>query len=330
VQDLLDRAFQRPLDSMDIELEAEISVDGIEGFDQPIRIRASGPYRANEGKLPSFDLDLDLSAGGPASTVSTGRLSTGDRAFVKFGDTFFEVDPDEVSRANRQFDSQRGGRCTQRGIGIDPRPWVEDAEDQGDEQVGGVATTHVSGRLDVDRMLRDLNEFVSRCGGLLGTAAGGSPDPLSQGDVDKVAQVVSDPSFDVYVGKDDGIVRRLSASVNVNVPPEDQETVGGLEGGSLRFSIEFSDVNGDQRIVAPASSRPLSELTSQLGAGALSGGLDLGSDGSDEGAAEPPAADEDPEEPAVDDFQNYADCLDRIDPDDTAGLERCNALLNAP
>ena len=68
-------------------LDAEIAVDGLEGFDKPIRIQASGPYRCNEGKLPSFDLDLDLSAGGPASTISTGRLSTGDRAFVKFGET---------------------------------------------------------------------------------------------------------------------------------------------------------------------------------------------------------------------------------------------------
>jgi len=316
---------------MDIELEAEISVEGLEGFDKPIRIHASGPYRGNEGKLPSFDLDLDLSAGGPESTVSTGRLSTGDRAFVKFGETFFEVDPQEISAANRQLDSRRGGRCTERGIGIDPRPWVENAEDEGDEQVAGVTTTHVSGSLDVDRMLRDLNDFVSRCGALLGTAAGGSPDPLSRGDIDEVAQIVNDPSFDIYVGEDDGIVRRISASVSVNVPQQDQEGIGGIEGGSLKFSIEFSNVNGDQKIEAPGSSRPLSELTSQLGANALSGGLDLGSGGSGEDdAGEPPASEDESQEPAVDDFQNYADCLDRVAPDDTAGLERCSALLNAP
>ena len=219
---------------MDIELDAEISVDGLEGFDKPIRIQASGPYRTNEGKLPSFDLDLDLSAGGPASTVSTGRLSTGDRAFVKFGETFFEVDPKEISAANRQLDSDGGGRCARRGIGFDPRPWVENAEDGGDEQVGGVTTTHVSGSLDVDRMLRDLNDFVSRCGILLGTAAGGTPDPLSRSDIDKVAKVVNDPRFDVYVGKEDGIVRRLSASVSLEVPQEDQEEIDGIEGGSLQ------------------------------------------------------------------------------------------------
>ena len=43
VQELLDRAFQRPLDSMDIELDAEISVEGLEGFDKPIRIQRDGP-----------------------------------------------------------------------------------------------------------------------------------------------------------------------------------------------------------------------------------------------------------------------------------------------
>ena len=316
---------------MDLKLDAEISVQGLEGFDNPIRILASGPYRSNEGKLPSFDIDLDLSAGGPASTVSTGRLSTGERAFVKFGDTFFEVDPKEIAAANRQLDSQGGGSCTRRGIGIDPRPWIENAKDRGEEQVAGVKTTHVSGSLDVDRMLRDLNEFVRRCGSLLGTAAGGAPEPLSRSDIDKIAQIVNDPSFDVYVGKDDGIVRRLSASVNVKVPQEDQESVGGIEGGSLKLSIEFANVNGDQKIEAPAKSRPLSELTSQLGANALSGGLGLGSgDSGEDETADPPASDGEAKEPAVDDFQKYADCLDRIDPDDTAGLDRCSALLNAP
>jgi hypothetical protein len=320
VEELLDRAFQRPLDSMDLELDAELSVEGIDALDKPIRIRASGPYRSGDGGVPSFDIDLDLSAGGPGSTVSTGRLSTGDRAFVKFGDSYFEVDPKDVASANRELDSERGGSCTRRGIGIDPRPWVENAEDEGEEQVAGVTTTHVSGSLDVDRMLRDLNEFVRRCSALLGTAAGEVPDPLSQGDLDKVAQVVNDPSFDVYVGEDDGIIRRLSASMNVAVPQEDQESVGGIEGGSLRFSIEFANVNGDQRIEAPATSRPLSELTTQLD-GALSGGLDLDSEQPESGVGEPPP---------VDDYQNYADCLDRVDPEDTAALDRCSALLNSP
>ena len=326
VQDLLDRAFQRPLESMDLELEADISVEGLEELDKPIRILASGPYRSREGELPSFDIDLQLSVGGPGSTISTGRLSTGDRSFVKFGESFYEVDPAEVAAAERELDSGGEKSCTRRGIGIDPRPWVDDASDEGEEQVAGVATTHVSGRLDVDRMLRDLNDFVSRCGALLGTTAGDTPDPLARRQLDEFAELVNDPSFDVYVGKDDGIVRRLSASIDVAVPQEDREGVGGIEGGSLTFSIEFTDVNGDQRIEAPVRSRPISELTSQLGANALTGGLGLSIPEERQGGR----SGEEPEEPKIDDYQNYSDCLDRVDPDDTAGLDRCSALLNAP
>ena len=326
VQALLDRAFQRPLDSMDLKLEADIAVEGLAELDTPIRILASGPYRTQEGELPSFDIDLQLSVGGPGSTISTGRLSTGDRSFVKFGDSFYEVDPAEVAAANRELESGGEASCTRRGIGIDPRPWVEDASDEGEEQVAGVATTHVSGRLDVDRMLRDLNAFVSRCGALLGTTAGSTPDPLARRQLDDVAQLVNDPTFDVYVGTDDGIVRRLSASIDVAVPQEDREGVGGIEGGSLKFSIEFTDVNGNQRIEAPARSRPMSQLTSQLGADALTGGLGLSVP--DESPKE--RSGEQPEEPAIDDYQNYSDCLDRIEPDDTAGLDRCSALLNEP
>jgi hypothetical protein len=336
VQELLDRAFDRPLNSMDLKVEAEIDLQGLEGVDRPIRIEASGPYVSGGEELPSFDLDLDI-GGGPGQTVSTGRVSTGDQAFVKFEDSYYEVDPAEVRRANREFAAGRDNPCRRNGIGIDPRPWVENAEVKGDERVAGVETTHVAGRLDVDRMLRDLNQFVSRCSSLLGTAAGGAPDPLSQSDLDKIAQVVNDPTFDIYVGKDDDIIRRLSASIEVEVPEADRETVGGLEGGSLRFSVEFADVNGDQQVEAPARSRPLSELTSQLGAGALSGGIgDLGG-GEAEDPEEPPPADTSPPPatpggsgqaaPEVEDFQRYADCLDQVEPDDTEALQRCSALL---
>ena len=109
MQELLDRAFQRPLESMDLDARGrDLDVDGLEELRQADpRSRPAAPTAANEGELPSFDIDLELSAGGPGSTVSTGRLSTGDRAFVKFGDSFYEVDPKEVAAANRELDAER-------------------------------------------------------------------------------------------------------------------------------------------------------------------------------------------------------------------------------
>ena len=59
---------------------------------------------------------------------------------------------------------------------------------------------------------------------------------------------------------------------------------------------------------------------------ALRDGLGLEGDGQ----GEAPGDGETSQEPAQDEYKSYADCLDRIDPADTAALERFSALLNAP
>ncbi len=82
--------------------------------------------------------------------------------------------------------------------------------------------------------------------------------------------------FDVYVGKDDDVIRRVSATLEVTVPEADRERFNGIEGGSLRISIELSDVNGDQTVEAPPDSRPIKDLSTQLGGFGALGGQGLG------------------------------------------------------
>ena len=75
------------------------------------------------------------------------------------------------------------------------------------------------------------------------------------------------------MGKQDDIIRRVSGRVEFEIPKRSRAGLGGLDGGSIVFSVEFRDVNGDQEIEAPANARPLSDLTDSLGAGGLPGGL---------------------------------------------------------
>jgi len=321
---LLDAGFDHTIKSADVKIDATLEAKGLQGLDKPIRVQAGGPYVDNGDKFPSFDIDLKVGDGGGGQVIDTGRLSTGDRAFVKFEDTYYELPRSTVAEANRSFQGHERRRGLLKGIGLDARSWVEDAKVEGDEDVGGVSTAHVSGRLDVPRVLQDLNRFVQRSGRALGAAAGQVPRPLSQSDLAKVAEVVKDPSFDVYVGKDDDTVRRLSAHLELKVPEGDRATVNGLEGGTIDFSIEFDDVGGDQTIEAPARAHPISDLTKSLGAGALDGGLPTpapptsSSDGSDGGAGAAPSAK---------DFKDYADCLDTAKAQDTEALQRCATLL---
>lgn len=314
VEGLLDKAFKQTVKSADLKLEAELELDGLRGLDDPVRLRATGPYRSATGKIPATDLALQLEVAG--QNIDTGFVSTGDRAFVRFQDVYYEQPRASVAQANREIASQGKRRGSLKALGLDPRSWLEEAEREGDEKVAGVQTEHVSGKIDVGSVLTDLNDFVRRSGGALGSNGQLAPQPLAKDDIEKVKDVVKNPDFDVYVGKEDGIIRRISGRLNFDVPEDSRKSVAGLEGGSLSFSFEFSKVNGVQRIQAPASARPLSDLTKSLGAGAL-GGL---SGGGGSGTSTTPGADSDAQ-------QRYNECLDRADPSNTDAIQRCADLL---
>jgi hypothetical protein len=331
VENLLDRAFSGEIRSADLRLEAEIEMTGV--LEDPIRIEAEGPFRTNEGKLPSADIELRIGSDGGGQTVTSGVLTTGDRAFVKFQDVYYEQPPERVREANEAIrrNSSGGGRSLSE-LGLDPRSWLAEAEQEGDAEVAGVETRHVSGTLDVENLMRNLNQFVERSGSALGDAAGQAPPPrLSEADIRELTEAVKDPSFDIYVGKADDIIRRVSGRVEFEIPKRSRAGLGGLDGGSIAFSIEFRDVNGDQEIDAPASARPLSDLTESLGAGGLPGGLGGGEDESE--APAPPdmpsggsgGGSDDPEA-----FRRYAECLDKARPEDTDELQRCADLLEEP
>ncbi len=320
-QALLDKAFKHSIESADLKLDAEVQVKGNAAFSRPVRIEATGPFRNNKGKLPSTNLELKV--GGGAQTIQTGFLSTGDRAFIKFQDVYYEQPASKVAQANRSISGGGKRKGSLKALGLDPRGWLEDAHTEGDETVAGADTSHVSGKLDVSRVVQDFNSFVKRSGGAIGGATGGAPKPLAKKDLEEITKVVKDPTFDVYVAKSDNTIRRVSGHLELDVPRQDRSSVGGIEGGSLSFTIEFSKVNGDQRIVAPARARPLSELTRSLGTTAL-GGSGSGSGGGS-GSTTTPAPS--PSAPGTSAYKRYADCLDKADPQDTDALQRCAELL---
>jgi hypothetical protein len=326
VQDLLDKAFSSPIRSADLKLDASVQLKGSPGLDKPVRISASGPFRTNDRKLPSADIDLKIGTDGGGQTVTTGFLSTGDRAFVKFQDIYYEQPAAQVAQANRSIAQNKDKRGSLRALGLDPRSWLSEAKDEGDEEIAGVQTHHVSGKLDVEAVMRNLNAFVRKSGSTLGGATGQTPPkPLSEEDIRKVGEVVRDPTFHVYVGKEDDVIRRLAGKIEFDVPEDSRESLGGIQSGAIEFEVEFSKVNGDQEIEAPSNPRPLSDLTTSLGGGGTLPGL---GGGSQDTTPTPPSSDG--TTPEAQDFQEYADCLDKARPEDTDALQRCAELLQTP
>jgi len=325
VEEILDRAFSSSIESADLKVDASIQLKGSPGLDKPVRITAAGPFRTNEDKLPSVDIELKVGTDGGGQTITTGFLSTGDRAFVKFQDVYYEQPASQVAKANRSLSENRGKRGSLRSLGLDPRSWLGEAKDEGEEEIGGVTTRHVSGTLDVEAVMRNLNRFVRRSGAALGDATGQAPPaPLSAEDIRKVTEVVRDPTFQVYVGEDDDIIRRVAGKIDFDVPEESRQDLGGIEAGAIEFQVQFDDVNGDQEIEAPTRARPLSALTESLGGGGTLPGLG----GGDSGSTTPSVPDN--ATPEADDFEKYKDCLDKARPEDTEALQRCADLLERP
>jgi hypothetical protein len=318
VEDLLDTAFSNEIHSADLKIDAEIELKGL--LKDPIEIEAEGPFRTNEDKLPSADIELRVGSGGGGQTITSGVLTTGDRVFLKFQDVYYEQPAEQVRKTNEAI-AKRKGRQTLGQLGLDPRSWLAEAKDEGDAEVAGVDTHHVSGTLDVASLMRNINRFVRRSASALDSEAQATP-PLTAADIRELADAVKDPSFDVYVGKRDNLIRRVSGRIDFDIPEADQQDLGGLRGGTIKFSVELRNVNGNQQIEAPASSRKLSQLTKSLG-GAL-GALGAGSVTPQEPGPEQGGTGGSDDTEA---FRAYEQCLDKARPEDTEQLQRCADLL---
>lgn len=320
---ILRRGFATSIPSANISIDFAGKLDGIPQLSRPVRVRLSGPYRNNgQRKIPSLSWDVSISGGG--QVFSTGLISTGDRVFVNFQGTAYEVSPSSVADLNKRWSQRRSGSTSLAGLGLHPLNWVGKASKEGDSDIAGVKTTHVSASLDVAKMLADLNHLS----GAAGSALGRTPS-LSARDINEVKKVVKNPSFDVYVGKSDGRIRRIAASVEFSVPPRSQTQMRGLKGGNLSFSVELAGVGQPQTIPTPRNARPISQLREQLlgtvggglggglggGTGGLGGGSSSGGGSSGGGG------------PSNSKLQRYSQCLEKAQPSDTAALQRCAQIL---
>jgi hypothetical protein len=320
---LLDKAFKHSIKSADITLNIQAKVNGVASLSQPIGLKVAGPYQSNgKGKLPSFDWKVSISGGGQA--LSGGLISTGDNAFVNFQGTNYELGAAQVAKLNSQLGQQTGSNKSLKSFGIDPQAWVKDPQDKGTENVNGVDTTHVQASVDVGKMFADFNKTIQKAGSM-STAA---PAQLTPSQLAQIQQVLKNPKFDIYVGKSDDTIRRMSVSVDFQIPSSQQSKFQGASGGTLSFSIDFAKVGQQQTVTAPTGARPISELQQQLGG--LTGGLGgLGGTGSSGGAGGSGSSGSGGSgtNPTASKFQKYSQCLQKANPSDAAAIQKCAQLL---
>ncbi|WP_205697290.1 hypothetical protein [Conexibacter sp. SYSU D00693] len=258
-------------------LALDLDLQGLQGLSGPIKLKLDGPFQSQGGgKLPDFDLDLDITAGG--DTFTAGATSTGEKGYVTLqgqafdlGDQLYRQFRDGYEQANKEADGGKGDSAdgpTFESLGIKPLTWLRDPAGAGEQQIGGTATNHVRARVDVPKLLEDVSRLLDRAEGLELEGAGKVPGGLTAEQRRDIARSVKSAQVDVWAGKDDGALRRMAVDVDVAVPDDAREGVGGLQSGRIAFTFSVRDLNEEQTVRAPTGARPFSELQAALG-GAL-------------------------------------------------------------
>jgi hypothetical protein len=312
--------------TLSFKAEASTQLDN-----QPITVKLSGPFQSQGSKqLPKFDFDLSLGLG-PGRSFSAGAVSTSDKGFLKFQNQAYAVPEDVFAQFKQGYErSQRQQKGSQQNpsfasLGVDPSKWLEDPKDEGEADVAGTATNHVSAGVDVPKLLDDVNKILSRAGQLGVSQAQQLPTQLTPQQRKAVEDAVEDASFDVYSGKDDNILRRLTVRLRFEVPENRRREAGGLAGGNLTFDVVLASLNQPQTIDAPANPGSFSELTQALRQ-AL-GGLGVGGGGGASGSGSGGSSGGTGTTGGDTRAQEYAKCIAEAG-GDIAKAQQCQALLS--
>jgi hypothetical protein len=250
-EDLLKRGFATDVDSGNASFAGELEVRGVPGFEEPLRLELDGSFRAAPSPTEMPDLDMDFEASGGGQTF-TGHLTfTAENGWVEFRGETYEVG-EELWRRWIELvrESNRNKPQTFGDVGVEPLDWVDDAETAGEEEVGGSPTTKVTGKIDTETMLRDFNRI--------------STERLPESTLREFSDAMGDVAFEAWIGKDD-IWRRVKTENQFEVPEDERDSFGGMEGGRLSFDVELAEPNEPVEIEGPAEARPIDELLRELG-----------------------------------------------------------------
>jgi hypothetical protein len=286
-QQLIDQTFsgEKKVDSgkLNLDLNAKLEATGAAAsqLEGPLSLKLAGPFQSlGEDKLPEVDFDMTISAGGQKFTA--GAVTTADQAFISYQGTNYRIPQSQFERYKRQVEREARQQNREQQnqfdlatLGVNPRDWLENPTKEGEEEVGGAETVHVSSEVDINAFLRDLNDLIRRAG-RLGLDANQVPQRIPRSTMRQLEQSVRSAKFDLWTGKEDKIMRRLELEFSFETPEDLRDQAQGVTGGTVDMKVEIAELNEDQEIEVPKEARPLSELQSQLGIGALGLGEGLG------------------------------------------------------
>jgi len=299
-----------------------LDTKGLKALAGPVLVSLNGPFQTHgQHTVPSFDLALAIISTG--TNFQAGLLSTGDKAYLKLRGTSFTLGGPQFSALQRAFAGGNSKSPSLGDLGVQPLAWLHNPRKVGTEKIAGVDTYHVTADVDVPRFLQDVNRAIAKAAKLGSQATGKIPPSFSASTVDAIRRSVQSATFDLWTGKSDRALRRLTVKLGIAVPKSLQAKAGGLKSGQIAFGLAITDRNKPETIKAPANARPYSDLQALLGGTALGGSGNSGGSGSSGGrTATTPST---PSSGGGSTGSPYFDCLAKAGTD-IAKAQQCQSL----
>jgi hypothetical protein len=288
-QTLLRETFSgnHPVNSGQIELAVHLVPAGSSVLTTPITIAFGGPFQsAGKGTLPESDFTVTASAQGQSGKLSI--ISTGSAGYITINGDSFQLPAASYDKLKSGLSSVTGSSSTPSAgssstpagssstssaspsasilgkLGIDPLNWLSDPQVVGLESVGGVNTDHISAKVNVTGLLKDLAKLAGSASSLGIGGAGKLSGGLTASEQSSIAAHVSSPSFDIWTGASDQTLRKLSVALTVPVTGTLHTELGGLTSLRITVDLQYADLNQPQTITAPTKLLPYSEFQTQL------------------------------------------------------------------
>jgi hypothetical protein len=266
------------------KLNLSLKVDakgGSSSTQGPIALSVAGPFQSQgKQKLPKFKIDFAFEGAG--QSIKAGLTSTGTKGFVNFQGTDYAVSDQVFQQFKAGYEqAQKNGSSSKQqqslsSLGLDPRQWLTNPKNAGDAKVGDDDTIKITGGVDVNKLLDDVNNALQKVKQLGAQGTQSLPSQLTAAQRKQVVDAIKNPKVEIYTGKDDKILRRMVVSLGI------VDTKGSSGSANINFDLAISNLNEDQKVSEPSGAKPFDQLISKFGGLGLGG---LGSSGSTGGTS---------------------------------------------
>jgi hypothetical protein len=264
-----------PITSGQIALDLTIVPRGSSKISGPIEFSFGGPFmNQGAGKLPESDFTISISAEGHRGALQVisadgkGYITVGGQSYLMPHSSYKSLESGFGSLASAGAGSGSGTGAASKSafsaLGIKPLGWLIAPQIVGRSTVDGVATTRVRAGLDAKAMLADFSRLLGKTGSLGVSGSSSLPHSLSAATQRSIAHALGSPSFNLWTGVSDKLIRKLTVSATIPVTGGTRTQLGGMRSARITLGFQYSDVNQPQTFSVPTATKPYSVFRAQF------------------------------------------------------------------